>query len=313
MAHQNLRVGGDQADRRKSAQNFHRRVLAHRRHDRRRPRVAIACDRDRHPVRAQQVDRRQPRLAQEIERARQQHGDRVAIKLDDVAKALGKQHGLPAALGDHFARELQGAHDRLHDGVVRVREGLGGAAPAIVGVDDGEHDAAEEDAQSADGSALAEVSTRPENADTTLTATISERIAGRVLTPGIDDVLEALESEEEVVRENQRLLEGVAQTREQLERWTVLLTETRDECNKRLKSHGVFLAAAAPNPNGLGACFFGMDQDVREYTVMLNFPATERDDFGRASKEAFVRWAIDAICSEVVAQRSEYLRRMGRS
>ena len=68
-----------------------------------------------------------------------------------------------------------------------------------------------------------------------------------------------------------------------------------------------------PNPNGLGACFFGLDDEGREYTIILNFPAAERDDFTRASKESFVRWAIDAIVGETLAQRRHYLNRMGRA
>lgn len=136
-------------------------------------------------------------------------------------------------------------------------------------------------------------------------------VAGIVKTPGIDDALDAIESEADVVKENVNLLEGAAQSRAELERWNVLYRETLTQCNKRLIPHGVVLGGVAPNPSGLGAVFAGIDHDKRDYLVTLSLPAKERNDFANASKEDFVRWAIDTICGAVLEQREIYLRRAG--
>jgi hypothetical protein len=165
------------------------------------------------------------------------------------------------------------------------------------------------DAGASDGSGP--VFSRPQNADKLLTATIGERIAGIVKTPGIDDVLDAIESEADVVKENVNLLEGTTQTRAELERWTALYQETLEQCNQRLIPRGVVLGACCPNPNGLGAVFAGIDHDQRDYLVTLSLPARERVDFEAASKETFVRWAINVICDEVISQRETYMRRGG--
>lgn len=138
-------------------------------------------------------------------------------------------------------------------------------------------------------------------------------VAGIIKTPGIDDALDAIESEADVVATNRELLEGTPLGRAELERWRMLYQATLEQCNKRLKPRGVVLAACAPNPNGLGAVFIGVDRDKRDYTVTLTLPARERVDFERASKEDFVRWAIDTVCSAVIEQREIYLRRAGLS
>lgn len=136
-------------------------------------------------------------------------------------------------------------------------------------------------------------------------------VAGIIKTPGIDDALDAIESEADVVKENVNLLEGAQQSRAELERWNALYRETLTQCNKRLMPQGVVLGGCAPNPAGLGAVFAGIDHDKRDYLVTLSLPAKERNDFANASKEDFVRWAIDTICGAVLEQRAIYLRRAG--
>lgn len=136
-------------------------------------------------------------------------------------------------------------------------------------------------------------------------------VAGIIKTPGIDDALDAIESEADVVKENVNLLEGAAQSRAELERWNALYRETLTQCNKRLMPQAVVLGACSPNPAGLGAVFAGIDHDKRDYLVTLSLPARERNDFANASKEDFVRWAIDTICGAVLEQRENYLRRAG--
>lgn len=138
-------------------------------------------------------------------------------------------------------------------------------------------------------------------------------VAGIVKTPGIDDALDAIESEADVVASNRELLEGAEQSRAELERWRMLYQETLTQCNRQLLPRGICLGACAPNPNGLGAVFVGVDREQRDYTVTLTLPAKERADFESASKETFVRWAIKTICDAVVEQQQTYLRRMGRT
>jgi hypothetical protein len=136
-------------------------------------------------------------------------------------------------------------------------------------------------------------------------------VAGIIKTPGIDDALDAFESEADVVKENVNLLEGAKQSPGEIERWTRLYQETLKQCNARLMPRGIVLGACAPNPSGLGATFVGVDSDQRDYLVTLTLPARERADFANASQESFVRWAINAVCSEVLVQRETYLRRAG--
>jgi hypothetical protein len=136
-------------------------------------------------------------------------------------------------------------------------------------------------------------------------------VAGIIKTRGIDDALDAIESEEDVIASNRELLEGTQQSRAELERWRMLYQATLEQCNVRLLPRGICLGACAPNPNGLGAVFVGIDRDERDYTVTLTLPARERVDFERASKEDFVRWAIKVVCDEVVEQQDRYLKRMG--
>jgi hypothetical protein len=157
----------------------------------------------------------------------------------------------------------------------------------------------------------ASAAARAEDAPDTVVIRDFGPVAGIIKTPGIDDALDAIESEEDVIKENVNLLEGAPQTRAELERWQELYRETLQQCNRRLMPRGVLLVACAPNPNGLGAVFVGTDHDKRDYIVTLTLPARERNDFARASKEDFVRWAIDVVCSETISQRDTYMRRAG--
>jgi hypothetical protein len=149
--------------------------------------------------------------------------------------------------------------------------------------------------------------------------------AGIVKTPGIDDALEAFESEEDVVRSNQELLEGTPQTTEQTEQWRRLYGEIMNEANKRLRGRGVMLLVAVPNPNGLGCVFAGSDlarveaaknsgvylPGGEDYEVILTLPAAERVDLRKAGREEFVRKFIGVICDAVLEQKANYDRRVG--
>jgi hypothetical protein len=174
------------------------------------------------------------------------------------------------------------------------------------------------DTEGSEGSAPKSISACPENADKTLTATIGERIAGRIVTPGVDDVLAALESEEEVVAANRELLEGRPLTKAESERWTRLFHEVMHEANKRLAKKDIVLLAAVAEPNGLGGVITGCDRAAvdaasrgiampsEEYTVTITLPARERVDIARSSREEFARWMIDLVCSECIEQQAAY-------
>lgn len=150
-------------------------------------------------------------------------------------------------------------------------------------------------------------------------------VAGRIITPGIDDVLEAFESEEDVVASNRELLEGTPQTVEQTEKWRRLYGEIMNEANKRLRGRGVMLLVAVPNPNGLGCVFTGLDlarfdaakntgiflPGGEDYEVVLTLPASERVDLRKAGREEFVRKFIDVVCEAVLEKKAEYERKAG--
>lgn len=151
------------------------------------------------------------------------------------------------------------------------------------------------------------------------------RIAGIVKTPGIDDALEAVESEADVVAANRELLEGRPLTKDESDRWQRLFNDVMRECNKRLEPKGIVLLAACPEPNGLGGVLAGcdrlsMDAASRgiaapgdEYTVTISLPARERVDIARANREEFARWLIDLVCSECCEQQKAYRAKTGRA
>lgn len=155
------------------------------------------------------------------------------------------------------------------------------------------------------------VSSCPENADKTLTVAAGTTAPAGIVRIAGEELLEAIESEEDIVKANMELLEGRALTAAEQHDWAKLFRDVQRECNKRLKPVNVFLAACCPEPNGLGACFSGVDSAARVYDITLTLPAKERADFGNAAKEDFVRWAIDQICTAVAEKRREYLARGG--
>lgn len=148
-------------------------------------------------------------------------------------------------------------------------------------------------------------------------------VAGRVITPGIDDVLEAFESEEDVVNANRELLEGRPLTKEESERWTRLFHEIMHESNKRLAVKGIVLLAAVAEPNGLGGVLTGMNKEAidaahqgismpsEEYTVTITLPARERVDIARSMREQFARRLIDLVCGEAIEQQAAYRQKAG--
>jgi hypothetical protein len=148
--------------------------------------------------------------------------------------------------------------------------------------------------------------------------------AGVVRIPG-EDLLEAIESEEDIVKANRELTEGTPQDTASLEQWRRLYGEIMNECNKRLRNKGVMLLVAVPEPNGLGCVFTGVDLPRFEaargtgiflgagddYEVVLTLPARERVDLRRAGREEFVRKFINVICDAVLEQQATFRRRQG--
>lgn len=145
--------------------------------------------------------------------------------------------------------------------------------------------------------------------------------AGVVRLPG-EELLEAIESEEDVVKSNTELLEGTPQTDIQLEQWRRLYGEILNESNKRLRGRGVMLVVVIPNPNGLGAVFTGVDlarfeaarngivtPGGEDYEVVLRLPPRETADIQRAKREGFVRKFINVICDAVLEQKAQYERK----
>lgn len=136
-------------------------------------------------------------------------------------------------------------------------------------------------------------------------------VAGKIVTPGVDDVLDAFAREEDLIKERHEQFEGREQTPGELEAWKRLFTQVQKEANKRLNSHNVHLFACSPNPRAFGAVFIGYDSEKRGYEVTLGIPATERRNMELAGREPFVRSLIDMVVSGTLAKREEYLRRGG--
>jgi hypothetical protein len=143
-------------------------------------------------------------------------------------------------------------------------------------------------------------------------------IAGIVKTPGVDDALEAIESEADVVAANMELLEGRPLTDGEREQWARLFNDVMREVNKRLEPKGIMLLAACPEPNGLGGVLTGCDRvsldaasrgvhmPSEEYTVTISLPARERVDIARTGREEFVRALVDHVCVECIEQQVAY-------
>ncbi len=146
--------------------------------------------------------------------------------------------------------------------------------------------------------------------------------AGVVRIPG-EELLEAIESEEDIVKANRELTEGAEQNRSELGRWQRLYGEVMNECNKRIKPQGVMLLVAVPEPHGLGCVFTGVDAARYEaaknggvfspggedYEVTLTLPARQRVDILATGRENFVRTMIGWVCDAVMEQKRAYLAR----
>lgn len=142
-------------------------------------------------------------------------------------------------------------------------------------------------------------------------------VAGIVRMPG-EELLEALESEEDIVNANRELLEGRPLTVAESERWTRLFHEIMHESNKRLAKKGIVLLAACPEPNGLGGVLTGCDRasldaasrgiamPSEDYTVTVTLPARERVDIARSEREEFARRVIDLVVGECIEQQAAY-------
>ena len=139
-------------------------------------------------------------------------------------------------------------------------------------------------------------------------------VAGIVRTPGIDDVLERIEQEEDFARDRRAVLDGVQLSPVEFEEAKAIFTVVQRETNRHLLSHGVVLGAMGVNPRGFGAVFMGLDREGREYDVTLGpIPAEVRLSMRALGEEHFVRGLIDMVTSEVVAQKRRYLERGGLS
>lgn len=142
-------------------------------------------------------------------------------------------------------------------------------------------------------------------------------VAGIIRVAG-EELLEALESEEDIVNANRELLEGRPLTVEETGKWTRLFHEIMHESNKRLAPKGIVLLAACPEPNGLGGVLTGCDRasidaasrgvamPSEDYTVTVTLPARERVDIARSEREEFARRLIDLVCSECIEQQAKY-------
>jgi hypothetical protein len=157
----------------------------------------------------------------------------------------------------------------------------------------------------------------PALTDADETAKFQVAPAGIVRIPG-EELFEAIESEEDIVKANRELLEGREQTAAETEQWTRLYNEVLQEANKRLAPKGIVLLAAACEPRGLGAVMTGVDKAAMEaagrgfmvpsedYTVTISLPAKERVDLMAAGRESFVRWLIDLVVGECIEQQRAY-------
>jgi hypothetical protein len=147
--------------------------------------------------------------------------------------------------------------------------------------------------------------------------------AGIVRIPG-EELFEAIESEEDIVKANLQLLEGAPQTEAQQEAWHRIYAEIMNQANQRLKGRGIMLVVSVANPNGLGAIFTGVDlprfeaaqkgvyvPGGEDYEVVLTLPAAERDDLRKAGREEFVRKFIGILCDAVLEQQATYQHRQG--
>jgi hypothetical protein len=135
--------------------------------------------------------------------------------------------------------------------------------------------------------------------------------AGIVLTPGIDDVLERIEQEEDHCRDRRAWYEGETLSPAELGRFQTVFTAVLKEANKHLLGHGVVLMGCSPNPKGFGAVFVGSDYENRRYDVTLVIPPEVRLAKEALGQEAFVRELIGMVCEGVLEKRAEYLRRGG--
>lgn len=162
------------------------------------------------------------------------------------------------------------------------------------------------------------VSSRPENADKTLTVAEGTQAPAAVIRGEADELFETIEAEEDIVKANTELLEGRPLTETESKRWQRLVSEIQRECNKRLKAKGIVLLAGVPEPNGLGfvltgcnaaaidAAERGIAMPSEDYTVTVTLPARERVDIARTEREEFVRKFIGLICDECVSQQKAY-------
>jgi hypothetical protein len=135
--------------------------------------------------------------------------------------------------------------------------------------------------------------------------------AGHVITPGVDDVLERIEQEEDFCRDRRAWFEGNELTRPELEYFQRIFTAVLKEANKHLLGHGVVLMGCSPSPKGFGAVFVGSDYENRRYDVTLGIPPEVRLSLEALGQESFVRELIGMVCEGVLAKRAEYLRRGG--
>ena len=162
------------------------------------------------------------------------------------------------------------------------------------------------------------VSACPEDTDKSLTVAEGTQAPAAIVRIAGEELFEAIESEEDIVKANMELLEGRTLSDDEQKRWQRLVSEIQRECNKRLKAKGIVLLAGCPEPNGLGFVLTGCDaasieaaergisMPSEDYTVTITLPARERVDIARTEREEFVRKFIDLICAECCEQQVKY-------
>lgn len=133
--------------------------------------------------------------------------------------------------------------------------------------------------------------------------------AGIVITPGVDDVIQALEQQIDHLEYQQRFFEGKELPEADLEFHRQLWRQIIPRCNELLAGR-VRIFGAHPELNGFGARLYGTDSDNREYKLDFHYDDELRMANARIDSEALVRECIDLIVGATLAERAKYLHRM---
>lgn len=133
--------------------------------------------------------------------------------------------------------------------------------------------------------------------------------AGIVITPGVDDVIAALERQIDHVEYQQRFFEGVQLSSEDLEFHRRLWYQIIPRVNEVLGGQ-CWITGGHPELNGFGARLLGTDSDGREYTAEFHYDDELRMANSRLDAEPLVRECIDLIAGAMLGERAKYMHRM---